>query len=54
MSYTYDFFEEIKRNGFEYTIPLSVIDILKQLHSKFNINTELVKQISFKKVKKTL
>jgi len=49
MSYTYDLVEEIKRNGFEYTLPLSVIDIIKQLHSKFNINTELVKQISFKK-----
>jgi len=49
MSYTYDYFEETKRNGFECTLPLSVIEILKQLHSKFNMNPDLVTQISFKK-----
>lgn len=50
MSYSYDFFEEIKRGGFEFTLPLPVIEILKQLHSNFNINTELVKQILFEPV----
>lgn len=49
MSYTYEYFEETKRNGFDCTLPLTVIDILKQLHSKFNINGDLVKQITFKK-----
>jgi hypothetical protein len=50
MSYSYDCFEEIKRGGFEFTLPLTVIEILKQLHKPFNINTELVKQISFEPV----
>jgi len=50
MSYSYDFFEEIKRGGFEFTLPLPIIEILKQLHTNFNINTELVKQISFEPV----
>ena len=47
MSYNYEYFEEIKCGGFEFTLPLNVIDILKQLTAKFNINTELVKQIKF-------
>ena len=47
MSYNYEYFEEIKRGGFEFILPLNVIDILKQLNAKFNINTELVKQIKF-------
>jgi hypothetical protein len=49
MSYTYDYFEETKQNGFEYTLPLPVIEILKKLHLKFNINEDLVKPILFKK-----
>jgi hypothetical protein len=50
MSYSYEYFEETKRNGFECTLPLPVIDILKQLHTKLNMNPDPVKQISFKKI----
>jgi hypothetical protein len=50
MSYSYEYFEETKRNGFECILPLPVIDILKQLHTKLNMNPDPVKQISFKKI----
>lgn len=53
MSYTYDYFEETKKNGFECTLPSEVIEILKKLHSKFNINADLVKSLSFKKSQNT-
>lgn len=49
-TYTISNFVEIQNRGFDYRLPMNVVNSIRALHSQLKGNPEQVKQISFKKI----